>query len=559
MALSLDPTHLKRYTEIARLFIKYGRSDLVNASAVNGELLEAEKSRKSGDAPNAEQLATDLEEMGPIYVKLGQILSSRPDILPLPYVKALSRLQDKLEPFSFADTEQILAEDLGARMSKAFGSFDDEPLATASLGQVYHATLRDGREVAVKVQRPNIREKIADDMAALSEIAEFLDNHTEIGRRYKFMDMLEEFRTNLVRELDYTQEIRHLEQIGNNLREFPTIVIPRPIPDYSSGRVLTMEYIHGRKITDVGPLAPLEIDTKALAEELFRAYLQQILVDGIYHADPHPGNVFLTYDGRIALIDLGMVGHITPRMQEQLLKILLAISEGRSEEVADMSIKIGEIFEKFDETAFRRHVADLVQQQQDTTVESIQVGMTLLQVSRISVENGIRVPAELTMLGKTLLNLDEVGRKLNPKFDPNESIRRNAAQIMQQRLVKSMSPGNVFAAAMEAKEFVNEFPRRLNRLLDELVHNRLTLRIDAIDEEQLNESFEKVANRITVGLILAALIIGASMLMRVETDFRIFGYPGLAMLFFLAAAGGGSWLVISIMLNDQRKNRKPRV
>jgi predicted unusual protein kinase regulating ubiquinone biosynthesis (AarF/ABC1/UbiB family) len=559
MALSLDPTHLKRYSDIARLFIKYGRSDLVNASALNGELLEAEKSRTEGDAPKAEQLATDLEKMGPIYVKLGQILSSRPDILPMPYVKALTRLQDDVEPFSFAETEKILAEELGARMSKAFGSFDDEPLATASLGQVYHATLRDGREVAVKVQRPDIREKIADDMAALTEIAEFLDNHTEIGRRYKFMDMLEEFRSNLVRELDYHQEVRHLLQMGHNLREFPNIVIPRPIEDYSSARVVTMEYIHGRKITDVGPLAPLEIDTKALAEELFRAYLQQILVDGIYHADPHPGNVFLTYDGRIALIDLGMIGHTSPRMQEQLLKILLAISEGRSEEVADLSIKMGEIFEKFDEISFRRHIAELVQQQQDTTVESILVGMALLQVSRISVESGIRVPAELTMLGKTLLNLDEVGRKLNPKFDPNESIRRNAAQLMQQRLVKSMSPGNVFAAAMEAKEFVNEFPRRLNRLLDELVHNRLTLRIDAIDEAQLNESFEKVANRITVGLILAALIIGASMLMRVETDFRIFGYPGLAMLFFLAAAGGGSWLVISIILNDQRKNRKPRV
>jgi predicted unusual protein kinase regulating ubiquinone biosynthesis (AarF/ABC1/UbiB family) len=559
MALSLDPTHLKRYKDIARLFIKYGRSDLVNASAMNGEILVADREKKEGNRPEAEQLARDLEEMGPIYVKLGQILSSRPDILPLPYVQALSRLQDKLEPFSFAETERILSEDLGARMSKAFGSFDDEPLATASLGQVYHATLRDGREVAVKVQRPNIREQIADDMAALTEIAEFLDDHTEIGRRYKFRDMLEEFRNNLVRELDYQQEVRNLQQFGNNLREFPNIVIPRPIEDYSTGRLLTMEYIHGRKITDVGPLAPLEIDTKALAEELFRAYLQQILVDGIYHADPHPGNVFLTYDGRIALIDLGMVGHISPRMQEQLLKILLAISEGRSEEVADLSIKIGEIFDEFDETAFRRHVAELVAQQKDATVESIQVGMTLLQVSRISIENGIRVPAELTMLGKTLLNLDEVGRKLNPKFDPNESIRRNAAQLLQQRLLKSMSPGNVFAAAMEAKEFVNEFPRRINRLLDELVHNKLTLRIDAIDEAQLNESFEKVANRITVGLILAALIIGAAMLMRVETDFRIFGYPGLAMLFFLAAAGGGSWLVISIMLNDQRKGRKPRV
>jgi predicted unusual protein kinase regulating ubiquinone biosynthesis (AarF/ABC1/UbiB family) len=302
----------------------------------------------------------------------------------------------------------------------------------------------------------------------------------------------------------------------------------------------------------------MEMDTHALAEDLFRAYLQQILVDGLYHADPHPGNVFITNDGRIALIDLGMVGRVSPRMQEQLLKILLAISEGRSDEVADLSIKIGDVQKDFNEIDFRRRVADMVAQQQGATVEDIKIGLIVLEVTRVSAESGIRTPAELTMLGKTLLNLDEVGRTLNPKFDPNDSIRRNSADILRQRMVKSASPGNVLSAAMETKEFLQELPGRVNRILDALVHNELMLKVDAVDENALFASFQKIANRIAVGLILAALIIGAAMLMRVETDFRIFGYPGLAMLFFLGAAGGGIWLVITIFASDRKDDQTQR-
>jgi predicted unusual protein kinase regulating ubiquinone biosynthesis (AarF/ABC1/UbiB family) len=557
MGISLKPDHLRRYKDIARLFIKYGRSDLVAGSGLDGESLE-EPTQTDVTTPEAEELANDLEKMGPIYVKLGQVLSSRPDLLPQPYIKALTRLQDKVEPFGYDEVERIISEELGVRISKAFSEFEAEPMATASLGQVHRAKLRDGRPVAVKVQRPNIREKIAEDMEALTEIAEFLDNHTDMGRRYQFVAMLDEFRKNLVRELDYQKEARNLIQLGENLRDFRRIVVPQPIEDYSSPHVLTMEYVHGRKITDIGPLAPMEMDTHALAEDLFRAYLQQILVDGLYHADPHPGNVFITNDGRIALIDLGMVGRVSPRMQEQLLKILLAISEGRSDEVADLSIKIGDVQKDFNEIDFRRRVADMVAQQQGATVEDIKIGLIVLEVTRVSAESGIRTPAELTMLGKTLLNLDEVGRTLNPKFDPNDSIRRNSADILRQRMVKSASPGNVLSAAMETKEFLQELPGRVNRILDALVHNELMLKVDAVDENALFASFQKIANRIAVGLILAALIIGAAMLMRVETDFRIFGYPGLAMLFFLGAAGGGIWLVITIFASDRKDDQTQR-
>lgn len=550
MAISLKPQHLNRYRQIAWLFVKYGRSDLVKDTGLE-ETLEAEQRVTPKEAAKASELAEDLEKLGPTFVKIGQLLSTRVELMPRAHLEALSRLQDKVEPFPFDEVEKIVTSELGVRMSKAFSDFEVTPMAAASLGQVHRARLRDGRQVAVKVQRPGIRDAMLEDLDALEEIAEFLDKHTEAGKRYEFCQMLDQFRKSLLRELDYRQEATNLTIIGKNLKEFEHIVVPEPITDYSTSRVLTMQYVHGKKITDLSPLSRMEFDGAALAEELFRAYLQQILVDGFFHADPHPGNVFLTDDYRIALIDLGMVGRIMPGLQEQLLQLLLAIAEGRADDAADIAIKVGERKEDFAEKEFKRRIGEIVAKQQGATVEQMQVGRLVLEVTQASGENGVRVPPELTMLGKTLLNLDQVGRAIGPEFDPNASIRRNAAQVMQQRLMKSLSPGNLFSGVLELKDLVQRLPARLNKIIDAIANNEMKISVDAIDEKTLVLGFQKVANRITVGLIIAALIVGAAMLMRVETSFRIWGYPGLAILLFLAAAGGGVILLINILFYDK--------
>ncbi len=550
MGISLKPQHLNRYRQIAWLFIKYGRSDLVKESGLEGTLA-AEQRVTPKEAAKADELAADLEKLGPTFVKLGQLLSTRVELMPQAYLDALARLQDSVEPFPFDEVEKIVCSELGVRMSKAFSDFDVTPMAAASLGQVHRARLRDGRQVAVKVQRPGIREAMFEDLDALDEIAEFLDNHTAFGKRYEFCQMLDQFRKSLVRELDYRQEANNLTTIGEHLRSFPRIIVPDPIADYSSSRVLTMQYVQGKKITDLSPLARMDFDGSALAEELFRAYLQQILVDGFFHADPHPGNVFITEDYRIALIDLGMVGRVMPGLQEQLLQLLLAISEGRGDDAADIAIKIGERKDDFAEKEFKHRIAEIVAGQQGATVEQMQVGRLVLEVTQASGENGVRVPPELTMLGKALLNLDQVGRAIEPTFDPNASIRRNAAQIMQQRLMKSLSPGNLFSGVLEMKDLLQRLPARLNKIIDAIANNEMKVSVDAIDEKTLVIGFQKVANRITVGLIIAALIVGAAMLMRVETAFRIWGYPGLAILLFLFAAGAGIFLLINILFYDK--------
>src|SRR6185369_4281384 len=334
MVVSLKPERLIRYNDVAMLLIKYGRSVLINSAGLEGSVLPYEISAEAEIAP-AEDLAKDLEKLGPTFIKLGQLLSTRADLLPGPYLDALERLQDHIEPFPYEDVERIVSGELGVRMSKAFADFDPAPLAAASLSQVHRAYMRDGRAVVVKVQRPDIRDLIVGDLEALGEISHFLDLHTELGRRYEFDNMLVNLRKSLLRELDFTIEANNLHTTGHTLAEFEEIVIPEPIDDFTTTRVLPMEYISGKKITALNPLRLLEIDGRLLADTFFRAYLKQFLIDGFFHADPHPGNVFLTDDDRIALLDVGMVGRMTRTFQDNLLRLMLAISEGRGEMAAE--------------------------------------------------------------------------------------------------------------------------------------------------------------------------------------------------------------------------------
>jgi len=539
------------------LLIKYGRSDLISAAGLEDSVLPDEIALEAGAAAPAEELAKDLERLGPTFIKLGQLLSTRADLLPGPYLEALERLQDNIEPFPYEEVERIVSGELGVRISKAFAEFQPVPLAAASLGQVHKAYMRDGRAVVVKVQRPNIRELIVGDLESLGEIAHFLDQHTELGKRYEFDNMLVNLRKSLLRELDFTTEANNLHTIGQNLAEFENIVIPEPIDDFTTTRVLTMEYVPGKKITALNPLRMLEIDTGLLAYELFSAYLKQFLVDGIFHADPHPGNVFVTDDDRIALLDLGMVGRVTRTFQDNLLRLLLAISEGRGEVAAETAIKMGEAKENFDRSTFERRITDLVGENSDAVLSKANAGRVTLEIQRIAADCWFRLPAEFTMFAKALLNLDRVVYVLDPSFDPNAVIRERANEILQQNIVKSMAPSNLLSGVVDLKEFAETFPRRVNKILDRVGNNEIRFGVDAIDEKVIIDGLQKVANRITMGLVVAALIVGAAMLMRVETSFRIFGYPGLAMILFLLAAAAGLMLVFSILFYDE-KPRKHR-
>jgi len=555
MALPLNPHHLRHYKDLALLLFKYGRRDLVKRAGLT-ELLPQEAERDERAAAAAEQLAADVERLGPTYIKLGQLLSTRPDVVPPAYAQALARLQDRCEPLPFEQVETVLAEELGLVASRAL-RVDREPLATASMSQVHRASLEDGREIVLKVQRPGLREQVLTDLEALADIARFLDEHTDFCSRYGVDLMFEEFRKSLLRELDFRQEAMHLFTISANLREIEEIVLPQPIIGYTTSRVLAMEFIPGTKVTELSRLERREVDGERLVDALFRAYLKQILRDGVFHADPHPGNVFLVGE-RIALIDLGMVARLAPAVQERLLQMLLAVSDNQPEEAAKALIAMGECREGADIPGFHRGVAELLAQHHEMSFQPPQVGRAVLMLLKTAGDNGIRLPVELAMIGKTLLSLDQIAHVLAPHFDPNAAIRRHAADITQRQITREASLSSLFSTAVELKNFVQHLPGRVNRILDRVADNELQVRVDAIDETRLMEGMQKVANRIALGLVLAALIVGAALMMDVPTSFRLFGYPGLAIMLFLAAAGGGMALAVTILANDIRAKRKAR-
>ena len=555
MALSLKPEHLRHYKNLALLLFRYGRRDVVARAGLN-ELLPQEPERDEHAEATAEQLAADVERLGPTYIKLGQLLSTRPDIVPAAYAQALARLQDRCEPLPFEQIEQVLAEELGLVASRAL-RVDREPLATASMSQVHRASLEDGREIVLKVQRPGLREQVLSDLEALDEVAGLLRSRTDFCTRYGIDLLFEEFRKSLVRELDFRQEAMHLLTISANLREIEEIVLPQPIIGYTTSRVLAMEFIAGTKVTELSRLERRELGGEQLIDALFRAYLKQILRDGLFHADPHPGNIFLVGE-RIALIDLGMVARLSPGLQERLLQMLLAVSDNHSDEAAKALLAMGQAGEDADIPGFHRAVADLLAQHHEMSFEPPQVGRAVLMLLKAAGDNRIRLPVELAMIGKTLLNLDQIAHVLAPHFDPNAAIRRHAADITQRQVSRDLSLSSLFSTAVEMKSFVQHLPGRVNRILDRLADNEFQVRVDAIDETRLMEGLQKVANRIALGLVLAALIVGAALMMDVPTSFVIFGYPGVAILLFLAAAGGGAALAITILANDIRAKRRAK-
>lgn len=553
--MSTIPEKFSNYTKFISFILKYWNSDVFRAASENA-LNNEHFDDSEHDYKNPEELAEDLKNMGPTYVKLGQLLSTRPDLIPEPYLKALESLQDDVEEIPYSEVQKIVEEEIGQRISKAFESFEVQPLASASIGQVHLAVLRSGKKVAVKIQRPGVRKNFIEDLDTLKELTDIAVKHSKTAKKYAVDEILDELRFILLNELDYVKEAENLIALGENTRKYPKIVIPQPVEGYSTSKILTMDYIDGQKITSISPISRIETNYKPLVDELVAAYLKQIIFDGFAHADPHPGNVHLTKDNRIALMDLGMVAKFGPDLRENILKLLIAISKYNGEETANTLLKMSEYDKNADLAGFRKEINRLVLDSQNKTAKDLQTGRLLIQMNKVAAEKGIKLPVELNILGKILMNMDQIVAVLTPDYDLQRAIERNVEKLMQKKMLQELKPDNFFAEALEAKKLTEKLPERLNIITEKLANNEFEIKIDAIDEQRLTDGFQKVANRISIGVIIAALIIGAALLMRIPSTFTILGYPGLAMIFFCTAAVIGLWLVLRMMMKDEDLNLK---
>ncbi len=560
----LKTRNLGAYRDLLLLFTRYGLRDFrLSIDPQDMVLADEESGPVEPDVrQRAEAFAAQLKALGPTYVKFGQVLSTRPDIVPPEYIAALESLQDQVEPFSFAAVETIVEEELGVRISKAFDSFEAKPLAAASLGQVHRAVLRDGREVVVKVQRPNVREQVRKELEVFADIASALEEHTDLGRKMNLVGAIEQARITLMSELNYLQEVRNTEIIRQNLAEFPQIYIPAVILDMTTSRVLTTELVHGRKVSKLTPLSLIDHDYAELAAVITQAYLKQVCVDGIWHSDPHPGNIFIRdVDGgsQVVLLDFGMVSRISREFQDEVSKLLLAISSNRGTEVADSCVRASEVLEGYEATKFVREISTLVASFHDSDVRQFNTGQLLFNIIAIANNNELRVPPELAMLAKTLLNLDGITRRLDANFGPQIVIRDYAERLMGKKIQQKFSPRTFYPALLDLNQLILDLPHRTREILDLVGTGRLTFGVKLTQAEELLGGIHKIANRITVGMVIAALLLSSSLTLRYPTRATIFGYPAFAALGYLLAIGAALYLLVSTFIRDRKDEQKAKM
>lgn len=552
--MSLLPDKYDTYVKFFRFILKYWNADLFSEEEDSLSTLETSEEPDWEHSP--EELVEDLKTMGPTYIKLGQLLSTRPDMLPQPYLDALASLQDNVASVSYEEVEQLFREEIGDRISKAFKSFTKEPMASASIGQVHEAVLHSGEKVAVKIQRPGIRKKFVEDLDTLMEISETAEKHSKTARKFSLHSVIEELRYILLQELDYQKEAQNLKVLKENMKEFKHLYVPGIIPSYCSQRVLTMEFVDGFKVTSLSPFQLESLPKEELVNDLIKGYLKQIIVDGFAHADPHPGNVNITKDNKLGLMDLGMVARFDNPTQDAILKLMIGLGDNDGEQVTETLLSISTYdVDKVDTDAFRKKVSRQIQENEYSKAKDLKTGRAILDINKIAAQLDIHLPAELTILGKILLNMDQIIAFLSPKHQLQATVKEYIEHLMQKRMQKDLKSGHILQTLLDSKELTENLPGRLNKISENLAENKFRLSLDAIDEQRFILAFQKVANRITIGLIVAALILGAALLMRIPTTWTILGYPGFAILLFILAASIGLYLVYQILFKDEAEDQ----
>ncbi|HLV98405.1 MAG TPA: AarF/UbiB family protein [Ktedonobacterales bacterium] len=465
------------------------------------------------DDDHAEDLTSALEELGPTWIKMGQLLSTRPDVLPPSYVAALGRLQDTIAPVPSEKIIAIIESELGASVDELFAEFDREPLATASLAQVHRAVLHDGTEVAVKVQRPGVRNQIEIDIEVMHELARFATKYTAFGGRYGLTQIVTELEHSLSQELDFRQEAENTHLISRQIAEFESLTTPTVYSDYTSRRVLTLSFVRGRHLADISRSELQQTDTRPIAKELLAAYLKQIVIDGVFHCDPHPGNIFLTDDGHLALMDFGMVGRFDSGQKDHIILLLLAFAERLGERVADTYLEMMDVPKNLDRRAFTQDVSALVSRYHDMSGGRMALGTALLDLTRLSQRHHAPVPTSMTLLGKAMLNLDGTIRALSPELDPVQLIREYMLKVMEKRVGGQLSGGRVFAWVLDMKHLFENSPRRADTILDKLANDQITLRLEVDQLDEAIKSVNRSARRLAWSVLIGSAIIGGGFML----------------------------------------------
>lgn len=511
--------HGRRYREIADILARHGLGYVSSALGL-ARLVPLHRGwlghvRRAEPYTEPEHLRLAIEELGAAFVKLGQILSTRPDLLPPAYLAELSKLQDATPPVRWNAIEAVIVAELGRPLIEVFATIDPTPLAAASIGQAHVATLLDGSEVVVKVRRPGIVEQVTEDLEILQDLALSASRHSELAAQYDLVGLAQEFADTLGAELDYVREGRSAERIAANFADDASVYLPRVYWEASTERVLTLERIHGIKINDLAALDTAGIDRQALAQHAARAVLKMVFEDGFFHADPHPGNFFVQPDGRIALIDFGMVGTVDDVSRERLVTLVLAVISQDSDRLVDAVLALGVTRQRVDRVRLRRDLQQLVDRYIDRSLAELEVGPLVSDVLSVVRRHHLHLPVNLALMLKMAVMVEGLGAQLDPQFNLMTALQPFGQQLLLHRMSPAVWARRLGQAGIDAAQLGIELPAQVRRLLGDLERGALEVGIRAVDVEPVIQRLEGLTNRLILGMLASAFIVGLAVLMSV--------------------------------------------
>ncbi len=551
--LSRTYRNLKRYQQILAILFKYGFGDLLELLRIDqyvevGLQMISRKQRVRVERLSKPQgLRMALEELGPTYIKLGQVLSTRPDLVPIEFITELSKLQDKVPPFPFRSVKKIVEEEMKQPLEAFFDLFDEKPLASASIGQVHRARLKGGDEVAVKIQRPGIQKIIEVDLEIMLHLATLMERHVEEMALHRPVKIVEEFARTLEKEIDYGIEVANTERFALNFLDDPHVYIPKVFRDVSTSRVLTAEFVEGIKVSEIDRLDEAGLSRKLITDRGADALLKQIFDHGFFQADPHPGNIFVLPNNVICLIDFGMVGAVNRKTRENFVDLIDSVVNKDAARTAEVLLNLTLWDKEPDLRSFETDVSDFMMKHLYKPLKDIEIGKLLHQLLELASRHRLRIPPDIFFMMKALTTVEGVARMLDPDFDMITKAKPFIKRIMLARFNPQRIADDMIRIAVGMAQFIEQFPKDMLEITRLIRQQKLTLNIDHRGLEKMRVTQDQTSNRISFSIIIAALLIGSALIVISKTPPFFFGISLIGIIGFLAAAIMGIWLLVAIL------------
>ncbi len=545
--------HLNRYRQILSIFFRYGFGDLIELLKIDQyieiglQFVSKNRRDRLEKLSRAEKVRMAIEELGPTYIKLGQILSTRPDMVPVDFIEELSKLQDSVPSFPFIEVSRIIEAEFGQPISQLFDFIDEHPLASASIGQVHRAKLKNGDLVAVKVQRPGIKSIIEVDIEIMLHLAILAERNIEEISFYQPVKIVEEFARTLEREIDYTIEATNLERTAINFLGDPTIYIPNVYRDMTTSHVLTMEFVEGIKVSETKTLEANGLDRKMITRRGADICLKQIFDDGFFHADPHPGNIFILPNNVICLLDFGMVGSVDRQTREDFVELVDSVVHRHESRATQVLLKLTSWEIEPDIRLLEKDVADFLGQHLYKPLKDIKIGKLLLQLLELISRHRLRISPDVFMMMKAMGTLEGVALMLDPEFDMVSHAEPFVKRVKLARFHPQRITGDMIRMASDLLDLLQQLPRDIREISRFIRKQQIPLKLEHQGLDAMLSTHDQISNRISFSIIIAALIIGSALIVISKTPPYFFGISLIGIIGFLAAAVMGIWLLVAIL------------